>query len=383
MSNFASIEDLKKHLEERFDSTDKAKVSVIYASNTSGKTRLSKLFCEENTSVLCYNAFLEDLFHWDNESLILKLDKSDIGKLILDEGLDVEIRNNFMNLLGSKIEPNIDISSGNITFNIPMGRLSNSEDNSGSLEAVNKTENIKISKGEESLFIWALFYTILNFVVDTLIEDKSNRSTDIFDNTKYIVIDDPVSSMDDIRIVTIALSLLDVIKKIIDNQDKLENKLKILITTHHTLFFNVMHGKDCGGWKQEDYTLSKLNNEYVLNPQKCGSPFAYHHVLISELKHAITTDSLEKYHFNLFRCLLEKTANFLGYTGHWSIMLDDNDDKKEIVKLLDHYSHGQLSEFESSIIERKDKELFINAFNSFVRKYKWNYDETYTRTISE
>ena len=123
MSNFASIGDLKKHLEERFDSTDKAKVSVIYASNTSGKTRLSKLFCEENTSVLCYNAFLEDLFHWDNESLILKLDKSDIGKLILDEGLDVEIRNNFMNLLGSKIEPNIDISSGNITFNIPMGRL--------------------------------------------------------------------------------------------------------------------------------------------------------------------------------------------------------------------------------------------------------------------
>lgn len=375
MNKFTSIGDLKEHIVDRFNATDKAKVSVIYASNTSGKTRLSKLFCEENESVLCYNAFLEDLFHWDNENLILQLDKSDIGELILDEGLDQEIRNNFINLLGSKIEPNIDIVKGNITFNIPSGRLSNTE-NSGNLKDSNKTENIKISKGEESLFIWALFYTILRFLVDTLLEDKSNRSTDIFDNTRYIIIDDPVSSMDDIRIITIALSLLDVIKRIMDNQDKLENKLKILITTHHTLFFNVIHRKDAKTWKQEDFTLSRIDNEYILKEQRSGSPFAYHHEMLQDIQRAIQTDAIKRYHFNLFRCLLEKTANFLGYSGDWARLIEDQEKRNLLAKILNRYSYNQLSETEPSIIEQNEKELFVDAFTTFVRTYKWYHGQT-------
>ena len=82
---------------------DKIKVTLLYACNTSGKTRLSKLFSEKYPdNVLCYNAFVEDFFHWDNENLILKINKmSWLAKLINDEGLDGEIIDNFKKLTNS------------------------------------------------------------------------------------------------------------------------------------------------------------------------------------------------------------------------------------------------------------------------------------------
>lgn len=58
------------------------KVQLIYAFNGTGKTRLSREFKElvepksdietENTGlaskkIICYNAFTEDLFYWDND----------------------------------------------------------------------------------------------------------------------------------------------------------------------------------------------------------------------------------------------------------------------------------------------------------------------------
>lgn len=61
----AVLTKLKSKLDIR-EKPNKIKVSVLYACNTSGKTRLSKLFKEQyEEEVLCYNAFMEDFFHWD------------------------------------------------------------------------------------------------------------------------------------------------------------------------------------------------------------------------------------------------------------------------------------------------------------------------------
>lgn len=368
---YSTLEKVQEYITERLNATQYSKISVLFASNTSGKTRLSKLYCDideesENKTVLCYNAFLEDMFQWDNEKLIFKISEySWVSNLIQVEGLEDKIINTFKALTNSKIEPKFDLPKEQIVF--------------GFTEINNELEpiftRIKISRGEESLFLWAVFYTILSFALDCLSENKEDRSTQYFDNIRYIVIDDPVSSMDDTRIITIALSLADILNKLVNIQDKLEHKLKVLITTHHALFFNIIHGKDKGKWKQEDFVMSKQNDAYIIDEQKSGATFAYHNVILSEIKKAVDNDNLEKYHFNLFRCLVEKTANFLGYQGHWSQMLSDYKDNDEIVKLLDHYSHGQLSDIEPNVIESKDKELFADTFNRFIRDYKWNYKE--------
>ena len=363
MPEFNDLNGVYNHINAYLNDTNNAKISIIFASNTSGKTRLSRQFCDaEESSVLCYNAFFEDCFSWDNESFILKiLENSWINKLIKAEGIDKEIDDNFKRFTSGRIESNINDAVTEVTF-----KLLGDDENK---------ENIKISKGEESLFIWSVFYTILGIAIDNLIESIDNRTTNYFDNLKNIVIDDPVSSMDDKRIISVGLAITELLDKIVKNQDKLNPKLGILITTHHALFFSVIHNKSNKSEKrkQQDYVLSREGKTYVLEEQNTSSPFAYHHEMLLEIKKAIRTNSIKRYHFNLFRCLLEKTANFLGYGNRWSELVKSKDSKELFAKMLNQYSHNQLSETEARFIEGDDKELFINTFETFLKDYKWKY----------
>ena len=150
MAEFDSIEAVAGKIKENLDSdANKKQISILYAFNSTGKTRLSTAFTElaNNDNVLCYNAFVEDLFKWDNENYILSLDpKSWIVKLIKEQGIEKNIIDNFSKIINSKIEPEFNLSKGEITFNIVSG-----DDSAKS--------KIKISKGEESMFIWSIFYT--------------------------------------------------------------------------------------------------------------------------------------------------------------------------------------------------------------------------------
>ena len=358
-----NFEELLSELKSELDTNkkpDKIKVSLLFACNTSGKTRLSKLFKEKYPNqVLCYNAFMEDFFFWDNEELVLRMSKhSWLAELIKDEGLDGQIIENFKKLMNSKIEPSFDYDNGTISFTNPMN-----EDY--------PSENIKISRGEESLFIWSIFYTVLRLGIATLKENKENRSTEYFDDIKYIVIDDPVSSMDDTRIITVALELIELINQIKDS----ENKLKILITTHHALFYNVLHSEKTPLWHQHSHVLSKIDNGDIrLDKQSNDSPFSYHNLIFNELCSVIKDNNIQKYHFNLFRALLEKTANFLGYET-WSDLLDEGDNKKVFVKILNHYSHDSLSDIETSHLQDEEINAFKEIFEGFKVKFHWSCKE--------
>lgn len=363
MVECANLNEVYNEIKAYLDSQTHVKISVIFASNTSGKTRLSKLFCDtENESVLCYNAFFEDFFHWDNENLVLAISKDSwISNLIKDEGLHNEIDSNFKKFTNGSIETDINDTVTKVSFKL----LGDDEDKG----------NIKISKGEESLFIWSVYYTILNTAIDNLIESEDNRTTACFNNLKYIIIDDPVSSMDDARIISVGLAIADLLDKTVKSQERLQQKLGILITTHHALFFSVIHNKNnkSDKRKQQDHVLSRAKKTYILEKQDNASPFAYHHEMLLEIQRAIKDDNIKRYHFNLFRCLLEKTANFLGYKGNWSVLIEDKKNQELLAKILNQYSHNQLSETEARIIEDNNKELLINTFNSFLKNYKWNY----------
>ena len=72
------------------------------------------------------------------------------------------------------------------------------------------------------------------------------------------------------------------------------------------------------------------------------------------------------------RALLEKTANFLGYTKKWDCLLDDDENKNKLTKLLNLYSHNSLSEIESIQILPEDLTIFKDAFNAFIKKFHWS-----------
>src|SRR5690606_13777811 len=172
------------------------KTQLLYAFNGTGKTRLSREFKEKvdpkderteesKIKVMYYNAYTEDLFNWDND---LETDKN--RKLIVkpngftelalsflkDENQDGNIITNFQAYTNRNITPNFDDDFTEITFSY-LGGDSNS------------LPNIKISKGEESNFIWCVFYTLLDHIVSLLNEDKDERSSDKFNNLEYVFID--------------------------------------------------------------------------------------------------------------------------------------------------------------------------------------------------
>lgn len=357
---FNSIEKVSEAIKIELDTPhedDKKnkKVLIIYASNASGKTRLSKVFSDESEEeVLCYNAYVEDLFSWDNEKYIVNIDSEKwIFRLVNEQGLDRQVIDNYKRLTGSTVEPIFNFDANEITFRVPIG------DSEG-------FANIKISRGEESVLIWSTFYTVLQNVIENLnIPKIENRSTDSFNQFKYILIDDPVSSMDDTRIISIALD----ISALIHNS---KNDLKFLITTHHPLFFNVLYnaGKSRKNWDRKNYVLFKSVPTLILKDHGHDSPFAYHHVVITEIGRAIRANDIKKYHFNLFRSLLEKTANFLGYY-EWQPLLDGGPHGKDFKKLIEHFSHNSLSDLEFKDLDKDKVEEFKGAFNFFIEKFKW------------
>lgn len=333
------------------------KAQLIYAFNGTGKTRLSVEFknliesgADENSDsdqkkIIYYNAFTQDLFYWDNDiendvEPKLKIQPNSFTSWVFQEqGLDKEVIDTFQLYVGKKLEPRFDANFSEVSFSFI-------DDNASE-------DNIKISKGEESIFIWSIFYVLIRQVINELnIAEPDNRSTHEFDDLKYIFIDDPVSSLDENNLIEIAVNLAERIKGS-------ESDIKFIITTHNPLFYNVLHN----GLNAYKFVLK--NNEdgvYILEEQENDSPFAYHLYLKAEIEKAIESNQIKKYHFNFLRNILEKTSTFLGYKS-WGDLLPNTpggDSKPYKTRLINISSHSKHSAEES--VEPNDNDKRVLGF---------------------
>lgn len=166
---FSSLDDVALHLRATLEdgieqSRNKVKnVSqiLIFAYNGTGKTRLSMAFkdlgkFDDNRDTLYFNAFTEDLFLWDNdfendEYRVLKINQSSRFFNGLQE---LEMENRIRPLLQRYADFDffIDYEKGTINFTCQE----NTEFNKGIVE------NIKVSRGEENIFIWCFFLANLS-----------------------------------------------------------------------------------------------------------------------------------------------------------------------------------------------------------------------------
>ena len=126
MGEYNSLEEIAQEIKN-----SNKKVTLLYAFNTTGKTRLSMEFKnlvneisddEVIKHVIYYNAFTEDLFSWNNHLGRLMINKnSKFIDLIERQGKEKEIAKRFREFTSSKIEPDIRIDTGEITFNLATG----------------------------------------------------------------------------------------------------------------------------------------------------------------------------------------------------------------------------------------------------------------------
>lgn len=339
------------------------KVQLIYAFNGTGKTRLSRAMktliapkidgddTPARNKILYYSAFTEDLFYWDNDlkgdglpKLVIQ-PNSFTDWILVDQGQEVNITRVFQHYSKAALTP---------TFNQAYTR--DNEDGSATevkafsevtftIEAGDdaRTDAFKISKGEESNFIWSIFYTLLETVVAELsIAEPDQRGTDQFNGLEYVFVDDPVSSLDENHLIELAVNLADLIKKA-------PAQLRFVITTHNPLFYNVLHNElDLKKKPANDgcYLLERhADGSFTLNTKygDANKSFTYHLHLRRMLEEAITQDRVERYHFTLLRNLYEKTAGFLGH-DRWGDLLNTAAGNKEAyVRLINTFSHSSLS----------------------------------------
>lgn len=321
---------------------------LLYAYNKIGKTRLSMEFKELGKNqagierdTLYFNAFTEDLFHWDND---LENDNERYLKLNADSNFfngfkELALEDKIKNYLHryTDFDFKIDYDKWTISFHYE------------------NADYIKVSRGEENIFIWCIFLAICELTID---------DSGAYNWVKYIYIDDPISSLDDNNAIAVAHDLAQLLKTG-------KEKLKTVISSHHSLFFNVM----CNELKQikhKKYFLHRSNdtNIYTLRDTN-DTPFFHHVAMLSELQQAVKSDKLYAYHFNILRSILEKTATFFGL-NHFSDCLNGMEDKDLHARALELLSHGKYSVYEPIEMVDDNKKIFKKILSDFLDRYKFN-----------
>lgn len=394
---FTNLEALATELRLDLDSRNKDFV-LLYAYNGTGKTRLSMTFKDsgkndvwvggrpvrrklmENfrtvSDTLYFNAFTEDLFHWDND---LENDRyrrlhinSDSKFLQGLKDLALEERIGYYLTRYSDFSFDIDYDKWTISFRKGDAR------------------HIKVSRGEENIFIWCLFMAICERVID---------GAESYEWVKYIYIDDPITSLDDNNAIAVASDLAKLLRKAKGrtrfvhvtaegpggedaSPRTVPAPIKAVVSSHHALFFNVV----CNELKKD------AHKKYLLQRPKRGTvytlratddtPFFHHVSMLAELQKAARDGKLFTYHFNMLRSILEKTATFFG-RDDFSACIHGLEDSELFARALNLLSHGKYDIYQPSAMVDDNKRLFQQLLAGFLERYQFALPDVFEKPESK
>lgn len=401
--SFNSLENIVTRLRDDFQS-GKNDFLLIFSHNGTGKTRLSTEFKKDGKildskgriverDTLYFNAFTEDLFFWDNdldndiEPRLLVNSNSNLINGFSDLDIGESIRDYFhkycsaqfeiIRYTAEEVEAMAKTSSPLHYLYRRFGVEVETRPKCIEFKAKDGEDLIKISRGEERIFVWSTFLAILKQVL-------SKEGS--YSWVKYLYIDDPVSSLDDNNIISVACDLAKILEqakhrtKLVSlanstsaNDRQEENvPLKVIVSSHHTLFFNVIFNElKSSNCKFRSYFLHRAtgSSKYTLQ-STTDTPFFHHIALLSELVSAAndTSAKLYQYHFNILRSILEKTAVFFGKKD-FSDCIESSEDKDLFSRVLNLHSHGGHSIFEPVDMTENDRELFRRILINFKTKF--------------
>lgn len=359
---FDSLDAVATHLRERLE---QKKYILLFAYNGTGKTRLSMAFKEQGKQgegesatrdTLYFNAFTEDLFSWDNDldgdaQRVLRMNT---GSHFFDGLQELEMESRIRPLLRryADFDFTIDYTKGAVNFHREVVVDERNE----------IIEHIKVSRGEENIFVWCFFLAVAQLAVD---------EQEAYAWVKYLYIDDPISSLDDNNAIAVASHLAQLLKG-------RNGKIKTVISTHHALFFNVM-------WNElnERGRNNSLQPFFLDGNKSAGkyslrytndTPFFHHVALLKQLHEAATSGQIYTYHFNILRSLLEKTATFHGFNNFSACIKRDQNDPDGTLhaRLVNILSHGNYSLYEPQEMLPENKEYFRKILRDFMANYRFN-----------
>lgn len=340
---------------------------LLYAYNRTGKTRLSMAYKDQGkrrgrgtSDTLYFNAYTEDLFVWHNDldsdtdrHLTINQNSSfftGLTELALDEAI--------AGYLSRYADFDFDIDYGRwiVTFR------------------KDDDERIKISRGEENIFIWCIFMAICERVID---------GHPSYQWVKHLYIDDPISSLDDNNAIAVACDLAALLRKAAGRRgaNGERDPIKSVLSSHHALFFNVMcnelgrtrEGQDKVAIKR--YFLHRPDSEGVFTLRATGdAPYFHHIATLAELRNRSEAGTLYTYHFNALRSILEKTASFFGHED-LRICLAGLQDEALYNRALNLLSHGKYAINEPVEMVDDNKVLFRRILNDVLDRFQFALPE--------
>lgn len=336
---------------------------LLFAHNGVGKTRTSMEFKDKGKRVndgigdtFYFNAFTEDLFVWDND---LSGDSDRHIKLTTSS----KFFNGFQALaLEGKIFAHLeryatfdfifDYTESKVIFSKREKNPRYHPNNQHPEYVIN--HNVKISRGEENLFKWCFYLTLCELAIDD--ED----GTGPYNWVKYFYIDDPISSLDDNNAIAVATDLISLVKKS-------SGKIKTVISTHHSLFYNVLWNELRREKINRYFVYKNKGDEYKVQSTD-DTPYFHHVALLSELQKACDDNKIFSFHFNALRSILEKTASFFGKKD-FQFCLEGIDDEILYNRALNLLSHGKYSIYQPVELADDNKDLFKRILKDFTEKY--------------
>lgn len=357
----ASIHELATHL--RTELLEKRFI-LLYAYNGTGKTRLSMAFKDigkqgegedATRDTLYFNAFTEDLFTWDND---LEGDSARVLKMNATSrffaGLEtMEMENRIRPFLHryADFDFSIDYSDWTIHFSrdAQVG------------ESIQAVDDIKVSRGEENLFIWCFFLAIVQLAMD---------GAEAYQWVKYIYIDDPITSLDEHNAIAVGSHLAQFLRR-------KDHAIKTIISSHHTLFFNVL-------WNElREIDRKKFAPHFLSHTRKTGeyhlsytgdTPFFHHLTLLQEIWRAKEAGEIYTHHFNALRSLLEKSSIFHGHKKFTVCIKQQDDDQDDTLygRLVNILSHGNYSFYDPVEMLPENKAHFEKILADFLEFYPFN-----------
>jgi hypothetical protein len=345
---------------------------LLFAYNRTGKTRLSMEFKDAgkrknkgNPDTLYFNAYTEDLFTWDNDlegdairHLQLNPDSSFFNGL-KDLALDETIAGYLDRY--ADFDFDVDYTDWKVSFR------------------KGESPNIKISRGEQNIFIWCLFMAICERMLDGHIS---------YQTYKYLYIDDPISSLDDNNAISVACDLANMLRRAASWQagHGEASPIKIVFSSHHALFFNVMCNEL--GRQKDGSPKINLKRYFLHRPGAEGfytlratddTPYFHHVATLAELQRAADPKKgkLYTFHFNALRSVMEKTASFFGHPDIAFCLkaLNNEEDLALYNRALNLLSHGKYAIHDPVEMGEDNKELFRRILRDFVTAFQFALPE--------
>ena len=402
IQRFESLQKLVTRLRDDLNGGNQDFV-LLYAYNGTGKTRLSMDFKNAGKhsvkkrypfgdvplsiddgehavdviegDTLYFNAFTEDLFSWDND-----LEKDSERRLYINaeskffKGLkDLAPDERIGFYLARYADFLFDIDYDQWTVSFRKG----------------DAQHIKVSRGEENIFIWCIFLAICERVID---------GAESYEWVKYIYIDDPITSLDDNNAIAVASDLAKLLRKakgrlknVVTGTEFSEGKeavviqqvadpIKAVVSSHHALFFNVV----CNELKIDKHKKYFLHRPdrgtaYTLRATD-ETPFFHHVAMLAELQKAADSDKLFTFHFNILRSILEKTATFFG-RDDFSACIHGLEDSELFARALNLLSHGKYDIYQPMEMVDDNKKLFRQILDAFLGRYEFSLPEIFGKPV--